>query len=280
MNTNFTDLIKSFEDNVTVRDLKSGTSVISGFGNGIRLSGTFNESMINANLSNKGEALYSLNQKNISLEEVRESLSQIVNMFVKSRDVMEGVEDFDAAQEEETEEKELLLDDIPGDLEPTSTSTSTAPAEDNKVSLEIREEPIPEDADLEASLESVMSFRDELNALADRSTKLLTKFAKDDHENRLLAIGLISGLYSISEDIADFIENITENIEDLAAEKKKTAKDADKKENLSVPAKVNYMKMARGGVSQACSALKKTGGCEDLLDILKDVKSEMVIRQK
>ena len=278
MNTNFTDLIKSFKDNVTVRDLKSGTSVISGFGNGIRLSGTFNESMINANLSNKGEALYSLNQKNISLEEVRESLSQIVNMFVKSRDVMEGVEDFDAAQEEETEEKELLLDDIPGDLEPTSTST--APAEDNKVSLEIREEPIPEDADLEASLESVMSFRDELNALADRSTKLLTKFAKDDHENRLLAIGLISGLYSISEDIADFIENITENIEDLAAEKKKAAKDADKKENLSVPAKVNYMKMARGGVSQACSALKKTGGCEDLLDILKDVKSEMVIRQK
>ena len=278
MNTNFTDLIKSFEDNVTIRDLKSGTSVISGFGNGIRLSGTFNESMINANLSNKGEALYSLNQKNISLEEVRESLSQIVNMFVKSRDVMEGVEDFDAAQEEETEEKELLLDDIPGDLEPTSTST--APAEDNKVSLEIREEPIPEDADLEASLESVMSFRDELNALADRSTKLLTKFAKDDHENRLLAIGLISGLYSISEDIADFIENITENIEDLATEKKKTAKDADKKENLSVPAKVNYMKMARGGVSQACSALKKTGECEDLLNILKDVKSEMVIRQK
>ena len=278
MNTNFTDLIKSFEDNVTVRDLKSGNSVISGFGNGIRLSGTFNESMISANLSNRGEALYSLNQKNISLEEVRESLSQIVNMFVKSRDVMEGVEDFDAAQEEETEEKELLLDDIPGDLEPTSTST--APAEDNKVSLEIREEPIPEDADLEASLESVMSFRDELNALADRSTKLLTKFAKDDHENRLLAIGLISGLYSISEDIADFIENITENIEDLAAEKKKAAKDADKKENLSVPAKVNYMKMARGGVSQACSALKKTSGCEDLLDILKDVKSEMVIRQK
>ena len=83
-----------------------------------------------------------------------------------------------------------------------------------------------------------------------------------------------------SAQLADFIENITENIEDLAAEKKKTAKDADKKENLSVPAKVNYMKMARGGVSQACSALKKTGGCEDLLDILKDVKSEMVIRQK
>ena len=276
MNTNFTDLIKSFEDNVTVRDLKSGNSVISGFGNGIRLSGTFNESMISANLSNRGEALYSLNQKNISLEEVRESLSQIVNMFVKSRDVMEGVEDFDTTQEEETEEKELLLDDIPGDLE----TAPAASAEDNNVSLEIREEPIPEDTDLEASLESVMSFRDELNALADRSTKLLTKFAKDDHENRLLAIGLISGLYSISEDIADFIENITENIEDLAAEKKKTAKDADKKENLSVPAKVNYMKMARGGVSQACSALKKTGGCEDLLDILKDVKSEMVIRQK
>ena len=35
MDTNFTDLIKSFEDNVTVRDLKSGNSVISGFGNGI-----------------------------------------------------------------------------------------------------------------------------------------------------------------------------------------------------------------------------------------------------
>ena len=38
--------------------------------------------------------------------------------------------------------------------------------------------------------------------------------------------------------------------------------------------------MARGGISQACSALTKTGECKDLVDILKDIKSEVVIRQK
>lgn len=281
MNTNFSELFKTFDESVTIRDLKNGNSVISGFGNGLRLSGVFNESSISANLSNKGEALYSLNQKNVGLEEIHESLSNIVNMFVKSKNVLESAEDFDASQEEEPKEKELLLDDAEPVIDMSTEVTPEATEEPTHTEIEIREEPVPQDADLEGSLEEVMAFRDELNALADRSTKLLTKFAKDDFENRLLAIGLTSGLYSISEDIADFIDNITEAIEDLASEKKKAdKKDTDKKENLSVPAKVDYMKMARGSISQACSAIKKTGECKDLLDILKDVKSEMVIRQK
>ena len=281
MNTNFSELFKTFDESVTIRDLKNGNSVISGFGNGLRLSGVFNESAISANLTNKGEALYSLNQKNVSLEEIHESLSNIVNMFVKSKNVLESAEDFDASQEEEPKEKELLLDDAEPVVDMTTKVTPNKEVEPTAAEIEIREEPIPQDADLEGSLEEVMTFRDELNALADRSAKLLTKFAKDDFENRLLAIGLTSGLYSISEDIADFIDNIAEAIEDLAAEKKNAdKKDADKKENLSVPAKTDYMKMARGSISQACSALKKTGECKDLLDILKDVKSEMVIRQK
>lgn len=281
MNTNFSELFKTFDESVTIRDLKNGNSVISGFGNGIRLSGVFNESSISANLSNKGEALYSLNQKNVGLEEIHESLSNIVNMFVKSKNVLESAEDFDASQEEEPKEKELLLDDAEPVIDMSTEVTPETTEEPTHTEIEIREEPVPQDANLEGSLEEVIAFRDELNALADRSTKLLTKFAKDDFENRLLAIGLTSGLYSISEDIADFIDNITEAIEDLASEKKKAdKKDADKKENLSVPAKVDYMKMARGSISQACSAIKKTGECKDLLDILKDVKSEMVIRQK
>ena len=279
MNTNFNNLLASFGDSVTVRSLKNGNSIISGFGNGIRLSGVFNESMVNANLSNKGEALYSLNQKNVSLEEVQESLSQIVNMFVKSKELLEGVEDFDASQEEEPEEKELLLDDAEIVEEPALEEIPEI-TDEPTADIEIREEPVPQDVDLEGSLSEVIAFSSELSDLAERSTKLLTKFAKDDYENRLLAIGLISGLYSISEDVADFIENITDTIEDAAAEKKATKKDADKKENLTVPAKVDYMKMARGGISQACSALTKTGGCKDLIDILKDVKSEVVIRQK
>ena len=121
----------------------------------------------------------------------------------------------------------------------------------------------------------MIRFRDDLVNLADRSTKLLTKFAKDDSENRLVALGLISGLYSVSEDVYDFIENISEEIEDSADKK-----DSAKTENLSVPAKVDYMKVARGSISQACSALKKTGECKDLLDVLKDIKSEVILRQK
>ena len=281
MNTNFSELFKTFDESVTIRDLKNGSSIISGFGNGLRLSGVFNESSISANLTNKGEALYSLNQKNVGLEEIHESLSNIVNMFVKSKNVLENAEDFNASQDEELKEKELLLDDAEPVIDMSTEVTPETTEEPTRTEIEIREEPVPQDVNLEGSLEEVMVFRDELNALADRSTKLLTKFAKDDFENRLLAIGLTAGLYSISEDIADFIDNITEAIEDLASEKKKAdKKDADKKENLSVPAKVDYMKMARGSISQACSAIKKTGECKDLLDILKDVKSEMVIRQK
>lgn len=281
MNTNFSELFKTFDESIAIRDLKNGNSVISGFNNGLRLSGVFNESSISANLTHKGEALYSLNHKNVGLEEIHESLSNIVNMFVKSKNVLESAEDFDASQEEEPEEKELLLDDAEPIIDMNAKVTPEATEEPTKTEIEIREEPVPQDADLEGSLEEVIVFRDELNALADRSTKLLTKFAKDDFENRLLAIGLTAGLYSVSEDIADFIDNITETIEDLASEKKNAdKKDADKKENLSVPAKVDYMKMARGSISQACSAIKKTGECKDLLDILKDVKSEMVIRQK
>lgn len=281
MNTNFSELFKTFDESVTIHDLKNGNSVISGFNNGLRLSGVFNESSISANLTHKGEALYSLNHKNVALEEIHESLSNIVNMFVKSKNVLESAEDFDASQEEEPKEKELLLDDAEPVIDMNAEVVPEVAEEPAKTEIEIREEPVPHDADLEGSLEEVIAFRDELNALADRSTKLLTKFAKDDFENRLLAIGLTSGLYSISEDIADFIDNITEAIEDIASEKKKAdKKDTDKKENLSVPAKVDYMKMARGSISQACSAIKKTGECKDLLDILKDVKSEMVIRQK
>lgn len=275
----FTDLLSTFDSDIKIRELNGGNSIISGFGNGIRLSGIFNESMINANLSNKNDMLYNLNQQNVSLDEVKESLSQIVNMFVKSRDVLEGVEDFDAAAEDEPEEKELLLDDAPVDSETSAAehmSDEVVPSHE----VEVREEPVPETSDLEGSLSDIIKFKDELNSLADRSTKLLTKFAKNDHENRLVAIGLISGLYSISEDIADFIESLTDEIEDTAEEKTKKDTESGKTENLSVPAKVDYMRMARGGVSQACSMLKKTDGCQDLLDILKDVKSEMIIRQK
>lgn len=275
MNTNFTDLLETLDSSVTVRGLKNGNSVISGTGAGLKLSGVFNESMISVNLFNKGEAIYTLNQKNVGLSDVRESLSNIVNMFVKSKTVLEGAEDFDASAEDDMPEKELLLDDaqepeVP--VEATPAEEPVTPAAD----IEIRKEPVPQDADLEGSLEDIIKFRDELNSLAERSTKLLTKFARDDYENRLLAIGLTGGLYSISEDIADFIENITDAIEDSA----KVKKDKDKNESLCVPAKVDYMKMARGGISQACSALKKTGECSDLIDILKDVKSEVVIRQK
>ena len=209
-------------------------------------------------------------------------------MFVKSRDVLEGVEDFDASAEDDIEEKELLLDDTTAEPvvstaermadEVTPINTSDA---DNTHEIEVREEPIPETSDLEGSLEDILKFKTELNDLADKSTKLLAKFAKDDHENRIVAVGLIAGLYSISEDISDFIEDITEKIEDLAAEKSSKKKaTTDKKENLVVPAKVDYMKTARGSVSQACAMLKKAGECTDLIDILKDVKSEMVIRQK
>jgi len=288
MTNKFNDLLSTFDSGVTVRELNGGNSIISGFGNGIRLSGVFNESMINANLSNKNDLLYNLNQQNVSLDEVKESLSQIVNMFVKSRDVLEGIEDFDASAEDDIEEKELLLDDttaepvvstaerMADEVTPISTSDTN-----NTHEIEVREEPIPETSDLEGSLEDILKFKTELNDLADKSTKLLAKFAKDDHENRIVAVGLIAGLYSISEDISDFIEDITEKIEDLAAEKSSKKKaTTDKKENLVVPAKVDYMKNARGSVSQACAMLKKAGECTDLIDILKDVKSEMVIRQK
>lgn len=168
-------------------------------------------------------------------DEVISKLQEAINMYNTASLVYSDLNRKD-------DNKEILLDDK--DLNVIST-----------------EEVAINDVKTTDAIESLYTIKDSLLNIANNNSDLVDKFNQDETELRSIALGLISTIYTCAQEFDEFINFISS--------------DTSVNESIAIAPKVYYIDLAKGGLSQACMALKNCAGYEPLIGVLKDINSEL-----
>lgn len=239
---------------VSNRKVSDTVMKVYALGENIKLLAHCSDTQLEAKLTSRsGKTLYSVNEKYADETTTLDKLKEVVDMYDSSSQikvpVTEDTEDDDIISGNDKDpDKEIILSDVG-----TTESEATA-------------EPITDESAPAGNISSIADLKMAVLDLASRSNNLVDMFDADDVNNRSIVIGLVAGLYGVAEDLADFEE-------DLAKEADKNKKKA--KESVSVPAKTDYIDLACSGISQACTALKDAEKYSKILEVLKDIKSEL-----
>lgn len=258
------DFLFSLNEKIDTKVLANGNVMFSLGAETLKFSGICNETMLNATISSNNDVIYDEKAENKETDVIKEKLSNIFKFYEETQKVIDDgkvVSDLELRDDSE----EILLDDV--DETKTDTENESQPLE-NVPNLE-------EKSDLEDIAVSIKDLKDlqiEVSEVADKASKILKRYGVTDSENRLTIIGLVSQLYEVAENVSQFIEHLSDT-----AETQEISKEVE--ESLSVPTKVDYMQTAVGAISQACQSLRKQPEVKDLLDVLKDVRSEMILRK-
>lgn len=238
---------------VSNRKVSDTIMKVYALGENVKLLAHCSDTQLEAKLTSRsGKTLYSVNEKYADEATTLDKLKEVVDMYDSSSQikvpVTEDVEDDDIISGNDKDpDKEFLLSDVVPESE-------------------VNVEPVESEPDTTGDINSISDLKMAVLDLASRSNNLIDMFDADDVNNRSIVIGLVAGLYGVAEDLADFEE-------DLAKEADKDKKKA--KESVSVPAKTDYIDLACSGISQACTALKDAEKYSKILEVLKDIKSEL-----
>lgn len=238
---------------VSNRKVSDTVMKVYALGENVKLLAHCSDTQLEAKLTSRsGKTLYSVNENYVDEATTLDKLKEVVDMYDSSSQikvpVTEDTEDDDIISgNDKDSDKEFLLSDVVPESE-------------------VNVEPVESETDTVDNINSIADLKMAVLDLASRSNNLVDMFDADDVNNRSIVIGLVAGLYDVAEDLADFEE-------DLA---KKADKDKKKaKESVSVPAKTDYIDLACSGISQACTALKDAEKYPKILEVLKDIKSEL-----
>lgn len=238
---------------VSNRKVSDTIMKVYALGENVKLLAHCSDTQLEAKLTSRsGKTLYSVNEKYADEATTLDKLKEVVDMYDSSSQikvpVTEDAEDDDIISGNDKDpDKEFLLSDVVPESE-------------------VNVEPVESELDTTGDINSISDLKMAVLDLASRSNNLIDMFDADDVNNRSIVIGLVAGLYGVAEDLADFEE-------DLAKEADKDKKKA--KESVSVPAKTDYIDLACSGISQACTALKDAEKYSKILEVLKDIKSEL-----
>lgn len=238
---------------VSNRKVSDTIMKVYALGENVKLLAHCSDTQLEAKLTSRsGKTLYSVNEKYADEATTLDKLKEVVDMYDSSSQikvpVTEDAEDDDIISDNDKDpDKEFLLSDVVPESE-------------------VNVEPVESEPDTTGDINSISDLKMAVLDLASRSNNLIDMFDADDVNNRSIVIGLVAGLYGVAEDLADFEE-------DLAKEADKDKKKA--KESVSVPAKTDYIDLACSGISQACTALKDVEKYSKILEVLKDIKSEL-----
>lgn len=238
---------------VSNRKVSDTIMKVYALGENVKLLAHCSDTQLEAKLTSRsGKTLYSVNEKYADEATTLDKLKEVVDMYDSSSQikvpVTEDAEDDDIISGNDKDpDKEFLLSDVVPESE-------------------VNVEPVESEPDTTGDINSISDLKMAVLDLASRSNNLIDMFDADDVNNRSIVIGLVAGLYGVAEDLADFEE-------DLAKEADKDKKKA--KESVSVPAKTDYIDLACSGISQACTALKDAEKYSKILEVLKDIKSEL-----
>lgn len=238
---------------VSNRKVSDTIMKVYALGENVKLLAHCSDTQLEAKLTSRsGKTLYSVNEKYADEATTLDKLKEVVDMYDSSSQikvpVTEDAEDDDIISGNDKDpDKEFLLSDVVPESE-------------------VNVEPVKSEPDTTGDINSISDLKMAVLDLASRSNNLIDMFDADDVNNRSIVIGLVAGLYGVAEDLADFEE-------DLAKEADKDKKKA--KESVSVPAKTDYIDLACSGISQACTALKDAEKYSKILEVLKDIKSEL-----
>lgn len=238
---------------VSNRKVSDTVMKVYALGENVKLLAHCSDTQLEAKLTSRsGKTLYSVNEKYVDEATTLDKLKEVVDMYDSSSQikvpVTEDAEDDDIISgNDKDSDKEFLLSDVVPESE-------------------VNVEPVESETDTVDDINSIADLKMAVLDLASRSNNLVDMFDADDVNNRSIVIGLVAGLYDVAEDLADFEE-------DLAKEADKDKKKA--KESVSVPAKTDYIDLACSGISQACTALKDAEKYSKILEVLKDIKSEL-----
>ena len=238
---------------VSNRKVSDTIMKVYALGENVKLLAHCSDTQLEAKLTSRsGKTLYSVNEKYADEATTLDKLKEVVDMYDSSSQikvpVTEDAEDDDIISGNDKDpDKEFLLSDVVPESE-------------------VNVKPVKSEPDTTGDINSISDLKMAVLDLASRSNNLIDMFDADDVNNRSIVIGLVAGLYGVAEDLADFEE-------DLAKEADKDKKKA--KESVSVPAKTDYIDLACSGISQACTALKDAEKYSKILEVLKDIKSEL-----
>lgn len=238
---------------VSNRKVSDTVMKVYALGENVKLLAHCSDTQLEAKLTSRsGKTLYSVNENYVDEATTLDKLKEVVDMYDSSSQikvpVTEDTEDDDIISgNDKDSDKEFLLSDVVPESE-------------------VNVEPVESETDTVDNINSIADLKMAVLDLASRSNNLVDMFDADDVNNRSIVIGLVAGLYGVAEDLADFEE-------DLAKEADKDKKKA--KESVSVPAKTDYIDLACSGISQACTALKDAEKYSKILEVLKDIKSEL-----
>lgn len=238
---------------VSNRKVSDTVMKVYALGENVKLLAHCSDTQLEAKLTSRsGKTLYSVNENYVDEATTLDKLKEVVDMYDSSSQikvpVTEDTEDDDIISgNDKDSDKEFLLSDVVPESE-------------------VNVEPVESETDTVDNINSIADLKMAVLDLASRSNNLVDMFDADDVNNRSIVIGLVAGLYDVAEDLADFEE-------DLAKEADKDKKKA--KESVSVPAKTDYIDLACSGISQACTALKDAEKYPKILEVLKDIKSEL-----
>ena len=160
-------------------------------------------------------------------------------------------------------------DDTAGESDNDETDTDSADTNsDNK-------EPIlTNDDDKDELITSINGISAQAVDLADSISKLVTKLDDSVPDKKLIVTGLSSSMYSVAAELKSFVDEF------LIADQVDASINNDAvTESMSVPSKVDYMNIARGGINQAKLALQNNKDNEkirDILNVLSDIDGEIV----
>lgn len=237
---------------VSNRKVSDTIMKVYALGENVKLLAHCSDTQLEAKLTSRsGKTLYSVNEKYADEATTLDKLKEVVDMYDSSSQikvpVTEDAEDDIISGNDKDPDKEFLLSDVVPESE-------------------VNVEHVESEPDNTGNINSISDLKMAVLDLASRSNNLVDMFDADDVNNRSIVIGLVAGLYGVAEDLADFEE-------DLAKEADKDKKKA--KESVSVPAKTDYIDLACSGISQACTALKDAEKYSKILEVLKDIKSEL-----
>ncbi len=253
------DFKKLFENCKSVSyKLNENSLEFSGSSKLVNLIGSYVDSKLSIELKSKnGNTLYSFNES-INDDELA------YNKVVEAVDIFDSVSDIDADLEREDDDKEILLDDA--DVSEEEVAIDSKEVEDEVVVDEeetTTEETFDDEEITKVDMSVFSKIRDELLNIANDNVDIADAISDNDAEVKSLAVGLLAKIYDCVNEFNAFIEYFTYEKLD---------------ESLFVPAKVDYTDLASRGISQACVALKNCKNYEPLIGILKDINSELKLK--
>ena len=169
-----------------------------------------------------------------------EKLNDVVDMF-KQVSIIESnnSEDLDR----DTEDKDIILDDAEVVVDNTIEETDDG-------------------------YHSISDLLGDLKLIAEKSTALSLNVEIEDAKSKSVLIGLVAAIYSLIDDFEEFKEDLEEIDE---------TKEVD--ESVVVAPKIDYIDLAKTGLSQAKYALEKLNKFKSFVSILEDIKSDLIISE-